>query len=852
MPSRNGHSAGLEATPDVLIHLAAETFPLVMETDSPRDPASPASGTGGAGFAFEDYVGAWFAAALLAGASPLGPQFGPIATIRFQAHQPLDDIVVTAASEPPLIWSASVKRFDMLRGRKLHDEFVQAAWRELTAGYADGDRRFVGFASGPVADGNWRSLQKLISAAEKDTPIGLATRIEKPGAFNATDRDIWKSALPDEGVLPREDLPAAAAQLFARLIPRRFDFEQVDSAAVVQANEWCRDAMAAGQEATLDDLWTAICRRVAAVRPTGGSLDWQSLLRALSQFVFAIRRDAAPDWQLLDQHTDSSLASVRDDLGGGLRLPRTEAWGEISRLHPEIPLGYLTGPSGCGKTALAKRWVQEPVARGLWLSALDLEDGLAAFRARLRLRLTLAEALDLTERRLRIVVDGLDRSIQGAQFGATAELARIAGRSAGRIQVLITAQQLALENVPRQLLERNAPRETRTVSIENFDQADIAAVLEARPQLRQLIYQGQLQSVLRRPKLLQVALDTLEATTSAPLGALRDETDVADLWWRHLARGAGQQTARGELLLGLASAQADHVIDATPAGDLGDLAPHADAVDALRRDGILEPDERRFVFTHDLFGDWSRYERLQGRDDALEVVAAKSTLPPWHHAIRLNALAVLQRDGVDAWRDQQAGLQTAGEQVASDLYLEAPLFASNTEAVLDELWPTLAADRGRLLTRFLGRFRHVATAPDPRGAEIFPDAPEIAAYWAATSRIPLIPLWGPVLRLLHKYASDAVDLAPEQIAGVTGLWLRVTPAEWPLRDEAADIALALAESLVSGALSEVYFHNDLESELWQAVLAAGGQTPEQTTRLCRLILKTDRDAREADDEDGLL
>jgi hypothetical protein len=336
---------------------------------------------------------------------------------------------------------------------------------------------------------------------------------------------------------------------------------------------------------------------------------------------------------------------------------------------------------------------------------------------------------------------------------------------------------------------------------------------------------------------------------SESLGTLRDEADVADLWWLHLARGTENQTHRGELLLGLASTQADGLVDATPAGGLRELAPHASAADALRQDGILESDERRFAFSHDLFGDWSRYQELQGRDQPLDVIAVRSTLPPWHHAIRLYALALLQRSGPDDWRDQHARLRRDGHWLASDLYLDAPLFASNADVVLEALWPTLVAEDGGLLNRFLGRFRHVATAPDPRGSEIFPDAPDIAAYWAATSRIPLVPLWGPVVRLLHAHASEAIDLAPVQVAAVADLWLRLTPTEWPLRNEAADVALALGESLASGPLSEVYFHDESDSKLWHAVLAAGGQKPDAVVRLCERLLHTDDEVLEAEDED---
>jgi hypothetical protein len=808
---------------------------------------TPPATTGGAGFHFEDRVGAWFAAALLAGRQPLGPRFGTLARIRFQTERALDDIEVTSESDPERRWAASIKRFDMLSGASLREDFVSGAWQELTLDAFDADSDFVGFASGPVAPGNRRSVEKLIAAAGTDTPDGLAARINEAGLFNSTDREIWDSAKPAAGVVPPDKVDAAPARLLERLIALDLDFEAGNSARVAEALEWSRDALEPGQQATPEDLWQALCHRVAQVRPTGGSLDWNSLRRALPQFAFRLRPDAAPDWELLDRHTADSLASVRDELGGGLHLPRNEAWARLAELPPDSPLAFLTGPSGCGKTALAKRWVRAAGHRALWLTARHLEAGLAAFSSGLGLRLRVERALGLSEQPLRVVVDGLDRSLQGEEFPATAALARLAAQSDGNLQVLVTAQQLALEAVTLQLTERNAPVAVSPISIGNFDDRDVRLVMEERPRLGALAVEGELQSVLRRPKLLQVVLTALDHTAAEAIGPLNDEADVADLWWERLVPGADKQTARRELLLGLAARQADELVEATPAGELAALAVHADAADALRRDGILGEDTHRFAFEHDLFGDWSRFERLRAREDALPLIVEKSALPPWQRAIRLYALSVLQREGIDTWRRQHARLPTEGH-LGADLYLDAPLFAPNADEFLAALWPTLADDNGRLLNRFLARFRHVATLPDPRGAQIFPDAPAIAASFAARWRIPIIAIWRPVLRLLSAHIEEVVDLATVQVAEVFDLWLRSTPRGFELRQAAAQNALALGRALTSDEFSNAYFDRGTGTRLWRAVLAAGGQDPEALADLCEALLATDNEAQQGENE----
>ena len=90
---------------------------------------APAFNTGGGGFEYEDLVGAWVAAGLAAGASPLGVEIGVPRELRFQAAasgSTLDDIVITGDAEDEPRWCASIKSFDMLVGSKLPDEFVDA------------------------------------------------------------------------------------------------------------------------------------------------------------------------------------------------------------------------------------------------------------------------------------------------------------------------------------------------------------------------------------------------------------------------------------------------------------------------------------------------------------------------------------------------------------------------------------------------------------------------------------------------------------------------------------------------------------------------------------------------------
>jgi hypothetical protein len=798
--------------------------------------ASPAFNTAGGGFAFETEVGAYTVAAMLAGRPVVGEQVGVPARVSFQNAAlgfALDDLTVAGVTAR---WSGSIKSYDMLgrAGGRLPVDFAEDAWSDLLREGLDEPAALVGLVCGRANDELWRALDDLVVAARLDAPDRLAARIEAGGAFNDRHRSLWASAQCPEILAETVGLNAgsSSAILFARLVPLRLDLQHLTSTGAQQAVAWCTEALVAGQSASAEDLWCAIRVLVADVRIRGGSIDWALVQRQLGErFAFARRPDASPDWQILDRLTQTRLEGVRDSLADGLHLPRAEARSRLDDLGAEPGLAFLTGPSGCGKTALAKAWIQEGDGDALWLTAADLDRDLLAFERDLGLRMALVTVLGLGRPPMRIVIDGLDRAASDAAFVAAAALARLAAASTAT-QLLVTTQLLAADGVTRRLRDHGGPPATATIAIGDLDDDDVRLAVTDRSALSRLAVQGELRDVLRRPKVLEVALAALDRVPDAQLVALGDEAAVARLWWDALALGEqGARALRGELLRGLATRQADQLVDAVPAGDPGDLAVFIGQADALRADGILAPSDDSYAFDHDLFADWSRFQVLRtfAGDDARLI--AKTPLPAWHRALRLLALDVLHEEDVDGWlRRSQALRAMPGGDLAADLFLEAPVFAQDAADRLAAVWPVLAAADQPLIGRLLHRFLFVASIPDPRTSQIADSDPELAAYAAALWRIPLWPLWPPVLRILAEHADEAVNAAPAQVAEIADIWLSRTPVGTPLRAEAAALGLALGRWLASDTAP--YFDRDIGKKLWRAVLAAGGERPADVLALC--------------------
>ena len=800
---------------------------------------APAFNTGGGGFEYEDLVGAWVAAGLAAGASPLGVEIGVPRELRFQAAasgSTLDDIVITGDAEDEPRWCASIKSFDMLVGSKLPDEFVDAAWREILEAVRPGPDR-VGLVCGSTAEGNWSALEKLIGDARADSK-DLASRIDVEGAFNETERSIWASCRCPEQLAARHGVcvPASPAKLLAVLLPLRLDLLKPGSAALAQAVAWCRSALTPELADRNRDLWDALCAMVSEVRPKGGTLGWPLIVSRLgSRFAFRLRPDVEPDWRLLHQHTELALSGIRDQLGEGVTLPRAEAWTSLQSGASTSPVTFLSGPSGCGKTALAKRWLTDGDHHRLWLSSADLDDGLAGLRMRLALRRPASEVLTLAPASVRVVIDGLDRSFNPGHFAAAAALARAAHTSDARVQVLMTSQQMELPRVSRQLMQVNAPP-TTNVPMQDLDDADVAQVLREQPHLARVAVGGRLESVLLRPKLLDLILRAA-AGSEAVLQRITDEAAVAELWWQHFALGGPSPAARQELLLRLATQQANQLLQSTPAGE---LAPaDVERADQLRVDGVLDEDRARYAFAHDLFSDWTLLQRLRALGEgALEQLGPKAELPTWHRAIRLHALTVLREDGLGAWSSQRARLDADDQRLIAELFLDATLFADDAVNLMRTLWPSLVADRGALLQRLLRRFLHVATLPDPRGAPIFSGATELEAHWATQARVPLWPLWLPVLEVLHEERDAAIDAAPSEVASIADLWLRHARPGCPSRDRAADIGLAVGRFILEKSQEDRHFDEKLEAVLWRCTLAVGAVAADGVLDLIGPALET--------------
>jgi hypothetical protein len=349
-------------------------------------PVDPVKSTSGGGYAFEDAVGAWLAAALLAGQAPLGADLGAPVRVDFQVSVDgwrLDDVLVTfRPADADVRWAASIKSNAQFSSTTAPADFVTRCWEEVGGRSGSGfkpEQDLVGLVTAPLAGATYTDLQELIRLAREQDPVDLDQRVPQPGYLNERRRKLWASFRPDSSVSPPETsgLTSSPGEVLRRLRPLQADFEFSPSQHEGQAVEWCRQALVDGDQAA--GLWTRLLEIVSTVRTAGGTLTHARLAGRLDGLELAVLPRYEADHRILTDMSARNLDGVVESLAGAVHIRRDEPLGAIAEAAAEDRFLALVGPSGVRKTALARpaastTWVRR-ACRGLDHGALFRRDG---------------------------------------------------------------------------------------------------------------------------------------------------------------------------------------------------------------------------------------------------------------------------------------------------------------------------------------------------------------------------------------------------------------------------------------------------------------------------------------------
>ena len=567
--------------------------------------------------------------------------------------------------------------------------------------------------------------------------------------------------------------------------------------------------------------------------------DAEAIRQVIDDFQLKDSPNPQKDWAQLLEQTKENLKVVPDQIGNKVFLPRQVELEAIEIAFEESKVVVLLGSSGCGKTVIAKSWAEKELSscQVIWWNARSFEvSDFQSFQSRLGLSYPIRELLATAPApRAYVVLDGLDRSFREDAFQ--------------NLSVLIQALQLNVETSPWRILipcqleewnrvqmqlahANNLTAEWRIIQVKEPSIDDLDPVWKTFPALGRLRYQPQLQSLLLKPKVLDLLATKLSLGGSVDTTQWVGESNLIEWFWETEVSKQTNARVRAAFLKALGEKQADNLESETPTdtfsiSDLGSL-------DSLIGDRLCREREERLSFYHDLYGDWARQRVLLGKTNTLqEYIKPRASSPLWHRAIRLYGLHLLEKnEDAEAWRSALISLYGDNNtpDSTSDLLLEAVIFAANPLPLLEHIWSDLAANDGLLLRRLLIRFLHIATVPNPVILAIASQLGSDLETTAATiQRIPYWPYWLPMLRFLHTHLADVTNLAPKQIAEVADTWLRRGIESWSLRQEAAELGLVTAEQLLLSRQTQEfpYGKEELRETIYHAALAGVHELPER-------------------------
>ena len=827
-----------------------------------RKPA-PTKNTSGSGFSFEDNVTSYLLAYLLAGEAPFDTEWGNIVRLDFQTRVHgwyLDDILITFSTGTRL--ALSLKSNAQVTVNRLPDDFVSDVWEQYLQHISVAFQiasDYLGLVTSPRAPKTDEALHELVRWAKDQDEEHFLARVKATGVSSAVKRNLFASlGCPSTLATQYGASEKDAVRLLRRLRFLSYDFQSEPSKDLASAKRLCRSILKSSDLAEADEIWNKLLAVASQCRQSGGYLDLPKIV-GLVQANHALKLwpQFVSDFEAIAEWTREALESLPDTIGLKVRLPRTAEVKKLAEGSANNKFMALTGPSGCGKSVIVKNWigtlVDVPVlwmdgktlAQGKQNSELQRDLGLNHSLEKVAASTPLAQAL--------CIVDGAGSITSSEGYQSVARLIRalsIEDESSPWRLVLVCQQEewnRVLTEVSR-TLGRLIP--WTKLSVEGLGGTGSGAeelneVWRSFPLLQPLILQPELQSLLLRPKILDLIATRYDLGTGINTAGWIGESSIACWYWTTEIERPPAEVTRSQVVRQLAEQQAEPLSPQTVASTA------TNTVNDLVNERVLKFTGGRLSFEHDLLGDWSRLQVLiEKRSSLTAFVQSKIISPFWNRAVRLYGLYLLEQGDPAQWKEtlDAFAISESRGSLSQDLILEAVVFAANPARLLEDLWPFLREDGGKLLRRLLGRFLYTATEPNPHRLALA-KTPTDELRQSTEDRMPYWPYWLPMLNFLQLHKAEAILLAPLQVAEISDKWLRFAPVNWIGRQEAASLSLAIATDVLAHEWDYGYATGETAELAYSAVLAAGHEQPDETRDfVLRASGRIKRPARKLNDD----
>lgn len=802
--------------------------------------------TAGPGFVFEDQITAFLLVKMLNG-EPL-PGLGDDGlgnVIRMQTSAlgwMIDDLLALSASAGSQV-ALSCKSNLQVSGTGLPDDFVLAAWQQWKAPQPPNPFDRTKDKLMLVTRGRHQTFEPLWTdikgwCAEPGNPLAVARA--KRTAAHAKIIESAKCAIQTiYGAVTDEEVLA----LFARLDVFPTDFDLTNSQYRADSINKCRRLLLSGDQAEAVELWNALVSEAEAARISHGTIELDRLWPKLAKrFNLKPHINYERAWRALDAITADYKAGVQTSLPTGHSLGRTFDSDDLNSCLATNDVVVVYGDSGSGKSALVKSVLDQrhPDWKQVWLSTDDLRAVLSEVS---RPSIGLDHPLDAVLRFSPsagnvLVLDAAERFSDELAAKARLMVAALIEhnkQSATKWKVVVIGQidgwsQGKLQRIANSTLPKNHELKFLTGD-------EVREGLRSAPQLRWASAHDEIVSALTNPRTLAWVLQAATQFEQENVSSLISHIAIADHLWRYWTSGK-ITLQRTLMVLAEREANFEHSFEVSKL-DPGD----AQAIENMPAQLPLRRNRyNRIEFEHDLAADWVRFQRLKEIASETERWANLASNPLWLGALRMLGGFLLRErapDGRTAW-DAAFEVVTGKAENASaaGVLLDALCLDPHSEWFLDERVDLLLRDHGKLLTRLLRRFLHVATVPGGQskllGDVLYADS-SFGLYLEAQFRTPIPGRWVAVARFLNKHQARIAALCSSTVATVCERWLGSYPATlsdapFPLRREFAELALATARAVQLEQLKGTIFADDSGKQIYSAALAAAPDLPDEVSQ----------------------
>lgn len=793
--------------------------------------------TAGGGFIFEDKVVGYVLVRMLSGSSPF-PANGAIERVDCQVSADgwigFDDLLITCKKGDTLSrYALSIKSNIQFSKDAAPPELVQSAWELLlhrSSGVMNIEYDFIGLICVPHPNPPKVAIQSLIRKSRSQTPSQLAERLKVSGYASEQERNIHASCIcPENAAIGLSEENKLPGHILRKMIALEYDFEDADSTDEAQAIFLCTQLVESGDIADASTLWAGICQIAQRIRQHGGLARSDLIKEARKIAQLRDLPDYARDWEKIHAWKNIELDRIRDQVTGGIKVARDTVLNQVFDSLESSRFVSIVGTSGTGKSVIAKQVAQANETKGnvLWLKGERVRHGYVEQLANhYQLSHPLAEVLKSgkSEEGL-IVLDGGERLLGESDFTEMCVLLNILSiqTKGSGWRLLVTCREEAWDRVQYGLIRAfGTAINWYPVRIQYPTYETLRPVWEAFPGIRKLAVRPHLSQLMRNFKVVDLLATASAAGQNLDGASWNGESQMINWYWKQVVRDGSNGPQRDILLQNLAVENADRGRFTKPETELsaGDLAIIPDSSHLVRTD-----DEKGTVsFVHDLIADWARFRAILAHENGFHAYCiSRFKNPHWHTALRLYGVYLLEADMTgERWK-----AAILANPLIRDCLLEALVFAGNSQALINGVWSVLIADKGDLLRAFLKRFQHVASIPNPEYITLASHAgieENEARIW---ERIPLWMYWLGILPALAGHKEDLITFAPTETAQLSRSWLRHTGKDWPGREYAAELAVAVAQQTLRTGM-----YSDKTARLhYTALLEAYSNNPENVREL---------------------